>query len=97
MFVIHNPFTVCVKYYEMTIADPHYRIFAIASEDGLHMTVEEANRYDRTMIPLIAGIFAAVVAIILCIFALYYAVGSNPKRYPEWLVYRLFKKDKIKI
>lgn len=92
-----KPLAVWVKYKEMTIADPHYRIFAIASEDGMHMTVEEANRYDRTMIPLIAGIFAAVIAVILGIFGLYYAVGSNPKRYPEWLVYRLFKKDKIKM
>ncbi len=88
---------VLVKLIEPAEEDSYYRIYEISSEDKVFMTAEDANRYDQKYLPWIIGGFALAMVIVLGVFGLIYAVGSNPKKYPQWLVYRLFKKDRIRM
>ena len=88
---------VLVKLRESAEEEPYYRIYEISSEDKVFMTAKDANRYDQKYLPWIISGFALVLAAVLGVFGLIYVVGSNPKKYPGWLVRCLFKKDRIRM
>ena len=90
-------FTVLARLIDPSDESPYYRIYAISDEDTAYRTIEDSNLRERESAIVAMGICGGSCTVILLIFGLYYAVGSNPKRYPEWLVYRLFKKDKIEM
>ncbi len=73
------------------------KVLAISSDGEVYRSFEETTAYQREDLPIIAGAFGIGTAMILATFALTYAVGSNPKRYPKWLVYCCFRKDAIRI
>ena len=75
--------------------DPHYYIWALSSPDEDYYTFEDANAYNRGSVPMILCLFGGILAVLLAFSGLIYAVGSNPAKFPRWLVYSCFKKDAI--
>lgn len=73
------------------------KVLAISSDGEVYRSFEETTAYQREDLPIIAGAFGIGTAMILATSAVTYAVGSNPKRYPKWLVYCCFRRDAIRI
>jgi len=92
-----DPLFVLTEFREPAGEEGFYRIYELSTEHETYLTAKDANRYDQKYLPLIIGGFALVLAAVSGVFGLIYAVGSNPEKYPKWLVYRLFKKDRIKM
>ena len=93
----HEALHVRVKLREPAGEAPYYRIYEISSGETVFMTAKDANRYDQKYLPLIIGGFMLVLAAVFGVFGFIYAVGSNPRKYPGWLVRCLFKKDRIRM
>lgn len=75
--------------------DPHYYIWSLSSTGVDYYTFEDANAYNRGSVPMILCLFGGFLAVLLLFSGLIYAVGSNPAKFPRWLVYSCFKKDAI--
>lgn len=77
--------------------DPYFRVYALSSEEAVYRTFENSTAYHREGLPASIGFYSIFLIILLGFSALIYAVGSNPQKFPKWLVYCCFKKDAIDI
>lgn len=78
-------------------AEPYYLIYALSSEGEVYRTFEDSTAYRRQDLPITIGIFSVLLVILFASSALIYIVGSNPQKFPRWVVYCCFKKNAIDI
>lgn len=90
-------FSVWAERFDPDDEEPFYRVYAISSEEEVYRSFEDSTAYKRQDIPFIVGIFGVFLLILLAFSAFIYAVGSNPQKFPRWVVYCCFKKDAIDI
>lgn len=77
--------------------DPYYKVYSMTSEDVVYRSFEDSTAYKREDLPLVMCVFGAILLFILAFAGLMYVVGSHPERFPEWVVYSLFKRNSIDI
>jgi hypothetical protein len=77
--------------------DPYFRVYALSSGEMVYRTFADTTAYKREEIPLVGGVFGGMLALVLAFSAFIYAVGSNPKKFPKWVVYACFKQNAIDI
>lgn len=90
-------FTVCAKRYEPDDADPFFRVYALSAGEEIYRTFEDSAAYQRTDLAIIVVLLGSILIFVLAFSGFIYAVGSNPQKYPRWVVYLCFKKDAIRI
>ena len=90
-------FNVCARYYEPDDADPYFVVYALESNGEVYRTFEDSTAYRRKDLPILSGFSGIILGVFLAFSWLVYAVGSNPEKYPRWLVYCIFKKEAINI
>lgn len=90
-------FSVWAKQFTPKDDDPYFRVYALSSGNEVYRTFEDSSAYKRQQIPMTIAIFGAFLAIWLLFSGFLYMVGSNPQRFPKWIVYACFKKDAIDI
>lgn len=90
-------FTVWAERFTPSDEEPFYRVYALASGDESYRTFEDSTAYRRLDVPLIAGMFGVFLLIVLAFSGFIYMVGSDPQRFPKWVVYACFKKNAIEI
>jgi len=90
-------FAVWAERFDPDDADPYFRVYALSSGEEVYRTFEDSTAYNREEIPFIIGIFSIFLVILLVFSAFIYIVGSNPQKFPRWVVYCCFKKDAIDI
>ncbi len=78
-------------------AAPYFRVHALSSGEEVYRTFEDSTAHKREGILFTIGIFSVFLIVLLAFSAFIYIVGSNPKRFPKWVVYCCFKKDAIDI
>lgn len=78
-------------------AEPYYWVYAISSKGEVYRTFEDSNAYRRKDIPFTIGLFSIFLVILFAISGFIYIVGSNPQKFPRWVVYCCFKKNAIDI
>lgn len=88
-------FSVCARRYNPDDAPPFLRVYALSSGNEVFRSFEDSTKYNRQEIPVIAAFFGGILVFVLAFSWLIYAVGSNPRRFPRWLVNACFKKDAI--
>lgn len=90
-------FSAWVVRIEPEDTDPYFRVYALSSGETVYRTFQDATASKRAEIPLTAGIFGGSLALVLAFSAFIYAVGSNPQKFPKWVVYLCFKQNAIDI
>ena len=88
-------FSVCARRFNPDDAPPFFRVYALSSGNEVFRSFEDSTKYNRQEIPVIAAFFGGILVFVLAFSWLIYAVGSNPRRFPRWLVNACFKKDAI--
>lgn len=76
-------------------SDAFYRVNAISSGDEVYRSFEDSTAYNREFMPYALGFLGISLAVVLAVSVPIYIVGSNPRRFPKWVVYACFKKDAI--
>lgn len=77
--------------------EPYYNVLSIAAGDEVYRTLEDSTAYSREDLYPTILFWGGFLVLVLAFAALTYAVGSNPQKFPKWLVYGVFKKDAIDI
>lgn len=78
-------------------SEPYFRVYALSSGETVYRSFADSTACKRQELPLVVGIFGGLLAFILAFSAFIYAVGSNPGKFPKWVVYLCFKKTAIDI
>ncbi len=86
-------FTVWAERFHPSDDEPFFRIYALSAGEEVYRTFEESTAFRRQDVPYIAGLFGVFLLIVLASSGLIYMVGSNPQRFPKWVVYLCFKKN----
>ena len=90
-------FSVCARRFDPDDADPYFRVYALSSAEAVYRTFEDSTAYKKAELPFSLGIFGIFLAIFLAFSAFIYAVGSNPQKFPRWIVHCCFKEGAIEI
>ena len=93
----NTEFSVYAKRFDPDDREPYYRVYALSADGEFYRTFEHSTEYRRDDLPLTVAIFGGFLAVMLLVSAFIYIVGSNPQRFPKWVVYACFKKDAIDI
>ena len=88
-------FTVWAERFTPKEEDPFYRVYALSSGTEVYRTFADSTAYRRENIPGIAALFGVFLLIVLAFSGFIYMVGSDPQRFPKWVVYACFKKNAI--
>lgn len=90
-------FSVWAAHVDPDDADPYFRVYALSSGKEVYRTFEDSTAYKRADLRFFAALFGIILAVFLAFSAFIYIVGSNPQKFPKWVVYCCFKKDAIEI
>ena len=93
----NTTFTVWAHHYKPDDADPYYMVHAISDEEAVYRSFEDSTAYNREFMPYALGFLGISLGLMLGLAAVIYIVGSNPQRFPKWVVYACFKKNAIDI
>lgn len=88
-------FSVCAERIEPDDSEAYYEVYALSSGEEIYRTFEDSNAYNREFLPIAIGIFGVLLLVVLAFSAFIYMVGSNPRKFPKWVVYACFKKGAI--
>jgi hypothetical protein len=88
-------FSVWAERFTPDDEEPYFRVYALSSNEEIYRTFEDSTAYKRKDLPLTIGFFGLFLLIHLLFSGFIYAVGSNPEKFPKWVVYCCFKKDAI--
>ncbi len=88
-------FSVCAERIEPDDSEAYYEVYALSSGEEIYRTFEDSTAYNREFLPVAIGIFGVLLLVVLAFSAFIYMVGSNPRKFPKWVVYGCFQKDAI--
>lgn len=76
--------------------DPDYYWLQSIEADGIeYLTLEDATAQRRSELPMLMMFFGGFLVLWLAFAGLMFLVGSDPEKYPKWLVKGLFKEGYI--
>ncbi|MBE5887751.1 MAG: hypothetical protein E7283_02830 [Lachnospiraceae bacterium] len=90
-------FTVWAKRIKPRSGPAYFRVDAISSGEEVYRTFEDSTAYNISNIPFYIGVFGVFLIIVLVMAILTYFVGSNPQKFPRWVVHVFFREGAIDI
>lgn len=88
-------FTVQARFVDPDDGPDYYWIQSIRAGGIDYLTLDDATAYNRTNLSVLFWSFGGFLIIWFMMGALMYMVGSNPAKFPKWLVKGLFKEGYI--
>lgn len=73
----------------------YYWIQALRADGVDYLTLADTTEYNRTNLSVLLWFFGGFLLLWFALAGLMYLVGSNPAKYPKWLVKGLFKEGYI--
>lgn len=90
-------FSVCADRIDPEDSEPYFRVYALSSGQDVYRTFEDSTAHKREDLRFFIVLFGILLAVFLAFSAFIYIVGSNPQRFPKWVVYCCFQKNAIDI
>lgn len=88
-------FTAWAEYYDPDDGDPYYIIRELSADGMVFRTFADSTNAMREGWGPVVCLIVGLDLLLLLMSWMTYKVGCNPRKYPKWLVYALFKKSAI--